>query len=78
MSNKLDQLINLKFLIKLGKDEHEAFHLLKKVYGKRCISHANARVYFVNYSKDLEEDSKVEEIKDVSMSMKIIIFFSFF
>lgn len=76
MSNKLDQLINLKFLTKLGKDEHEAFHLLKKVYGNRCISHASARVYFDKYSKDLEEDSKVEEIKDVSM--KIIIFFSFF
>jgi len=64
---KMEQRINLQFLIKLGKNEDEIFRLLKKVYGDRCISRATMHSYFDRSTiEEQNSPSVVDEIEDVS------------
>lgn len=62
--SKFEQRINLRFLVKLGKNEHEAYYLLKKTYGDHCLSRACVLIYFKEFSKSLEE--QMEETENVS------------
>jgi len=65
--SKIEQRINLQFLIKLGKNEDETFRLLKKVYGDRCMSRAAMLSHFGrSLIEEQNSPSVVDEIEDVS------------
>lgn len=74
-SSKFEQRINLKFLVKLGKNEHEAFYLLRKAYGDHCMSRACVLAYFNEYSKSLEKQYRVEETENVSTRTSVPFLF---
>ena len=57
----MEQRVNLKFLVKLGKKPAECFQLLQNVYGANCMS--CARVFewhkrFKNGREEVEDDPK--------------------
>jgi len=39
LSVNVEQRVNVKFCVKLGKSTTETYDLLKKVYGDECLSH---------------------------------------
>ncbi|KAJ8935315.1 hypothetical protein NQ318_019483 [Aromia moschata] len=43
---QMEHQVNLKFLVKLGKSFTEAYAMLKKVYGKECLSRTQVFEWF--------------------------------
>jgi histone-lysine N-methyltransferase SETMAR len=59
--SKIEQRINLKFLVKLNKTATESFRMLTEVYGEECMS--RARVFewhkrFCEGREDVEDDDR--------------------
>ena len=59
--SKIEQRINLKFLVKLNKTATESFRMLTEVYGEECMS--RARVFewhkrFCEGREDVEDDER--------------------
>lgn len=72
MSLKFEQKINLIFLFKLGKDEREAFTMLKTVYEDRCITRSNVNKFFEEFNKNsaAKEQCKVKETDNENVSTR--------
>ncbi|KAJ8954151.1 hypothetical protein NQ318_005745 [Aromia moschata] len=45
LSVQMEQRVNLKFLVKLGKNYTEAYAMLKEVYGNECLSRTQVFVF---------------------------------
>nr|CAH7745967.1 unnamed protein product [Callosobruchus chinensis] len=55
ISLKIEQRINLKFLVKLGKSPSECFQLLKEVFGDNCMSRTRVFEWHKRFSEGREE-----------------------
>nr|CAH7719676.1 unnamed protein product [Callosobruchus chinensis] len=55
ISLKIEQRINLKFLVKLGKSPSECFQLLKEVLGDNCMSRTRVFEWHKRFSEGREE-----------------------
>lgn len=61
VSSKVEQRINLKFLVKLNKTATESFRMLTQVYGKECMSRARVFEWHKRFSEgrdDVEDDDR--------------------
>ncbi|XP_029665790.1 caspase-1-like isoform X1 [Formica exsecta] len=56
LNSKLKQRINLKFLVKLKKNSLESLRLLKKVYGRECMSRARILKLHKQFTDSVDED----------------------
>ena len=54
----MEQRVNLKFLVKLGKNATECFQMLKNVYGDECLSRTQV---FLWHKRFLEGRESVED-----------------
>ncbi|KAJ8959143.1 hypothetical protein NQ318_022404 [Aromia moschata] len=59
----MEQRINPKFLVKLGKTFTEAYAMLKEVYGNECLSRAEVFEWFKRFKEGCEmtEDDPLPE-----------------
>ncbi|KAJ8961821.1 hypothetical protein NQ318_021436 [Aromia moschata] len=55
-SFSMEQRVNLKFLVKLGKTFTEAYAMLKEVYGNECLSRTQVFEWF-NEGRETTEDN---------------------
>ncbi|KAJ8948511.1 hypothetical protein NQ318_000051 [Aromia moschata] len=57
-SVQMEQRVNLKFLVKLGKTFTEAYAMLKEVYGSECLSSTQVFEWFkrFNVRREMIED----------------------
>jgi len=55
LSVNVDQCINVKFCVKLGKSATETYDLLKKVYGDECLSGTQVFNWFKRFKEGREE-----------------------
>jgi len=53
-SIQIGQRVNLKFLVKLGKNTTEAHAMLKEVYGSECLSHTQVFEWFKRFKEGRE------------------------
>ena len=51
----MEQCINVKFCVKLGKSTTETYGLLKKVYGDECLSCTEVFEWFKRFKEGREE-----------------------
>ncbi|KAJ8961260.1 hypothetical protein NQ318_008944 [Aromia moschata] len=57
----MEQRVNLKFLVKLGKTFTEAYAMVKEVYGNECLSHIQVFEWFKRFregSETTEDDPR--------------------
>ena len=52
---KVEQRVNVKFCVKLGKSATETYDLLKKVYGDECLSRTQVFDWFKRFKEEREE-----------------------
>ncbi|MBZ5797537.1 hypothetical protein K8353_46760 [Burkholderia contaminans] len=50
----MEQWVNLKFLVKLGKSFTEGYAMLKEVQGKECLSHTQVFEWFKRFKEGRE------------------------
>ena len=55
LSVNVEQRVNVKFCVKLGKSTTETYHLLKKVYGDECLSRTQVFEWFKRFKEGREE-----------------------
>jgi len=55
LSVNVEQHVNVKFYVKLGKSATETYSLLKKVYGDECLSHTQVFEWFKGCKEGREE-----------------------
>ena len=55
LSVNVEQRINVKFCVKLGKSAAETYDLLKKVYGDECLSRTLVFEWFKRLKEGREE-----------------------
>ena len=55
LSVKVEQCVNVKFCLKLGKSTTETYDLLKKVYGDECLSRTQVFEWFKRFKEGREE-----------------------
>ena len=53
-SSQMEQRVNLKFLVKLGKTATEALTMLTKVYGDECLSRTQVFEWFKRFKEGRE------------------------
>ncbi|KAJ8944432.1 hypothetical protein NQ318_002129 [Aromia moschata] len=51
LSVQMEQRVNLKFLVKLGKTFTEAYAMLKEVYRNECLSHTQVFEWFQRFKE---------------------------
>ena len=51
----MQQRVNVKFCVKLGKSGTETYDLLKQVYGDECLSSAQVLEWFKRFKEGREE-----------------------
>ncbi|KAJ8940841.1 hypothetical protein NQ318_005287 [Aromia moschata] len=51
---QMEQRVNLKFLVKLGKTFTEAYAMLKEVYGNECLSRTQVFEWFKRFKEGRE------------------------
>jgi len=51
----MEQCVNVKFCVKLGKSTTETYILLKKVYGDECLYHTQVFEWFKRFKEGWEE-----------------------
>ncbi|KAJ8941339.1 hypothetical protein NQ318_004783 [Aromia moschata] len=54
LSVQMEQRVNLKFLVKLGKTLTEAYAMLKEVYVNECLSRAQVFEWFKRFKEGRE------------------------
>lgn len=60
-SVKVEQRVNMKFLVKLGKSATETYTLLKEVYGDECLSRSQVFEWYKKFKEgreDIEDDPR--------------------
>jgi len=55
LSVNVEQRINMKFCVKLGKSATETYDLLKNVYGDECLSRTQVFEWFKRFKEGREE-----------------------
>ena len=55
LSVNVQQRVNVKFCVKLGKSIIETYNLLKKIYGDECLSHTQVFNWFKRFKVGREE-----------------------
>ena len=55
LSVNVDQRVNVKFCVKLGKSAKETYDLLKEVYGDECLSRTQVFEWFKRFKEGMEE-----------------------
>jgi len=55
LSVNVEQRVNVKFCVKLGKSATETYDFLKKVYGDVCLSHTQVFEWFERFKEGREE-----------------------
>jgi len=55
LSVNMEQSINVKFSVKLGKSAIETYDLLKKIYGDECLSRTQGFEWFKRFKEGREE-----------------------
>ena len=55
LSVNVEQRVNVKFCVKLGKSATEMYDLLKKVYGDECLSRTQVFEWFKRFKEGKEE-----------------------
>jgi len=55
LSVNVEQCVNVKFCVKLGKSSTETYDLLKKVYGDECLSRTQVFKWFKRFREGREE-----------------------
>ena len=55
LSVNVEQRVNVKFCVKLGKSATETYDLLKKVYGDECLSRTQVFEWFKRFEEGREE-----------------------
>jgi len=55
LSVNMEQSVNVKFCVKLGKSATETYDLLKKVYGYECLSRTQVFEWFRRFKEAREE-----------------------
>jgi len=54
LSVNVEQRINVKFCVKLGKSTRETYEMLKKVYGYECLSPTQVFEWFKRFKEGRE------------------------
>ena len=54
LNANVEQRVNIKFLIKLGKSATETYSLLTEVYGDQCLSHTQVFEWFKKFKEGRE------------------------
>ncbi|KAJ8962823.1 hypothetical protein NQ318_001223 [Aromia moschata] len=54
LSVQMKQRVNLKFLVKLGKNFSEVYAMLKEVYGNECLSRTQVFELFKRFKQGCE------------------------
>ncbi|KAJ8960941.1 hypothetical protein NQ318_020241 [Aromia moschata] len=54
LSVKLEERVNIKFLVKLGKTFTEAYAMLKEMYGTECVSRTQVFEWFKRFKEGRE------------------------
>jgi transposase len=54
LSANVEQCVNIKFLIKLGKSATETYNLLTEVYGDQCLSRTQVFEWFKKFKEGRE------------------------
>ena len=54
LSANVEQRVNIKFLIKLGKSATETYNLLTEVYGDQCLSRTQVFEWFKKFTEGRE------------------------
>jgi hypothetical protein len=55
LSVNVEQRINVKFFVRIGKSTTEMYNWLKKVYGDECLSHTEVFEWFKRFKAVREE-----------------------
>ena len=55
LSVNVEQCVNVKFCVKLGKSATETYDLLKEVYGDKCLSRTRVFEWFKRFKGGREE-----------------------
>jgi len=55
LSVNVEQHVNVKFCVKLGKSATETYNLLKKVYDDECLSYTQVFEWFKGFKEGREE-----------------------
>jgi len=55
LSVNVEQPVNVKFCVKLGKSAAETYDLLKKVYGDECLSRTQVFEWFKGFKGVMEK-----------------------
>jgi hypothetical protein len=58
---KIEQRVNIKFLVKLKKTATESFRMLNEVYGEECLSRARVFEWYKRFCsgrEDVEDDDR--------------------
>jgi hypothetical protein len=71
LSVNVEQRVNVKFCVKLGKSATETYDLLKKVYGYECLSRTQVFEWFKRF-KEGREKQKLTLKKLVKLFDKIV------
>ncbi|KAJ8960999.1 hypothetical protein NQ318_020303, partial [Aromia moschata] len=61
----VEQRVNLKFLVKLGKTFTEAYAMLKEVYGNGCLSRTQGFEWFKRFKEGremIEDDRTLKKL----------------
>jgi len=59
LSVNVEQRVNLKFCVKLGKSATETYDLLKKVYGDECLSCTQVFEWFERFKEGRERSETI-------------------
>ncbi|KAJ8963123.1 hypothetical protein NQ318_018588 [Aromia moschata] len=68
LSVQMEQQVNLKFLVKLGKTFTEAYAMLKEVYGNECLSCTQVFEWFKRLKEGRETTEDHPRLKQPSTS----------
>jgi hypothetical protein len=55
LSVNVEQRVNVRFCVELGKSATETYDLLKKVYGDECLSRTQVFEWFKRFKEGREE-----------------------
>ncbi|XP_025415359.1 protein GVQW3-like [Sipha flava] len=74
---KIEQRVNIKFLVKLKKTATESFRMLSEVYGEECLCRAHVFEWYKRFSsgrEDVEADDRpgrLQQMKTLKKSNKL-------
>jgi hypothetical protein len=55
LSVNVEQCVNVKFCVRIGKSATDTYDMLKKVYGDLCLPHTQVFEWFIRFKEGREE-----------------------